>query len=253
MKWKKLLFLCSITLLLSSICMHAFAEWDVDERWEIDSRWEIDLVAAPVPRVSYINHLATSDGNIIMYGGINLKPNTIHTYIPQFNGRYKNITLDSGTLGLSKGEHAYNIACSTDDNVTIDLNQWFYSDTTQFRPNAENETTLSFTVNSRNKGEPQGVNGASTWDYNAATTTVSLTASNNSLVTIRWESMGTRQLLWYMDRMTMFMGIGGLLMILLSPAMFVFFGKKDEWQNACIWGLMLGVIGMGLIIGWLWG
>lgn len=201
---------------------------------------------------TYANNLAGADGNVIMYGGIQLKPNTIHTYIPQYNGRIRNITLYSGTLGLSKNEYAYNIACSTNDNVTISLFQWFYRDTTQFRPLSEDESSLSFTVNSRNRGEPEGVSGVSSWSYNEDTTIVSLTTGNYSLVTIRWLDMGTTQLLWYMDRIPMFLGIGGMLMILLALPGLVYFGKQDEWQTACVWGLMCFVIGMGLIIGWLW-
>lgn len=253
MKWKKPLYSASITLLLfTTFLTIAYAEWEIDDRWEIDSRWEIDLVAGPTPTVSYSNYLVSTDGNILMYGGIHLKPNTIHTYIPQFNGRYKNITLNSGTLGLSKSDHAYNIACSTNDNVTINLNKWFYNDITQFRPNAETESSLSFTVDGRNKGEPQGVSGVSSWSYDDTTRIVSLTTGNYSLVTIKWLDMGTTQLLWYMDRIPLWMGMGGLFMIFLAPVMLVYFGKKDEWPSACVWGLMLSVIGMGLIIGWLW-
>ena len=255
MKWKKPLYNTSIILLLfTSFLSVAYADWEIDDRWEIDSRWDIEGYppATPAVSTSYSNHLASADGNCLMYGGIQLKPNTIHTYIPQYNGRIQNLTLYSGTLGLSKGDYAYNIACSTNDNVTIDLNKWFYSDTTQFRPLSEDESSLSFTVNARNRGEPRSVSGASSWSYNEATTTVTLTSGNYSLVTIRWVDMGTKQLEWYLDLIPMWLGIFGLFMVTIGPVMFVYFGKQDEWNSACVWGLMSTVIGMGLVIGWLW-
>lgn len=220
--------------------------------WHSTSRDWFFYVYGQLPPATYSNQYLSNDGNVLMYGGLILKPNTIHSYIPQFNGRFHNITLYSGTLGLSKSDYAYNIACSTNDNITILINQWFYNDLTQFKPTAAVESTLSFTVNGRNKGEPQGVSGVSSWSYDEESTTVSLTAANNALVTIRWLDVGTTQLVWYMDRIPTWLGMGGMLMVTLAPVMFVFFGKKDEWQSACVWGLMLFVIGMGLIIGWLW-
>lgn len=233
----------------------AYADWEVDDRWEIDGRWEIEGYppAVPTPTVSYTNYLDSNDGNCLMYGGIHLKPNTIHTYIPQFNGRYENITLYSGTLGLSKSDYAYNIASTTNDNVTINIYKWFYIDITQFRPLSEDESTLSFTVNSRNKGSPQAISGASTWSYDDDTTTVSLTASNYTMVIIRWESEGTKMVVWWLDRMMTWIGISGFFLIMIAPAMLVYFGKKDDWGNAFTYSLMFFVIGMALVIGWLWG
>ena len=211
------------------------------------SIWELPT---PPPNPNYFN---LEDGNVIFYGGIYLKPNTIHTYIPQFNGRYQNITLHSGTLGLSKSTYAYDIACSTNDNVTINLYKWIYSDITQFKPYAQDESALSFTLNSRNKGEPQGVTGVSSWSYDEDTTTVALSCTNNTMVTIRWESEGTKQVVWWLDRIPMWIGIGGIFLIMIAPALLVYYGKQDEWGNAFTYGLMFAVIGMALVIGWLWG
>lgn len=165
----------------------------------------------------------------------------------------RNLTLNSGTLRLSKGSNAYEIACSTNDDVMITINKWFYSDITQFRPLAEVESTLSFTVNSRNKGEPQAISGVSSWSFDDDTTTMSLTTANYSLVTIRWESAGTQMVVWWLDRMMTWIGISGFFLIMLAPTMLVYYGKQDNWGNAFTYSLMFFVIGMALVIGWLWG
>ncbi|MDH5765035.1 MAG: hypothetical protein OEZ38_03380 [Gammaproteobacteria bacterium] len=51
----------------------------------------------------------------------------------------------------------------------------------------------------------------------------------------------------------MFMGIGGFLMWIASPVSLVYYAKNDDLENAFTYGLMFFVIGMALVIGWLWG
>lgn len=147
--------------------------------------------------------------------------------------------------------YAYNILCSTNDNITIHLHRWFYLETTRWIAYSEDEANLTYLVNGRNK-EPRGVTGATSWSYDETTTTVSVASANNTMVTIVWLDTGTSQTLWYLERVPMWLGIVGMLMMSMSPFSFVFFAKRDEYASACIWMLGLFIIGLGLFIGWLW-
>lgn len=197
---------------------------------------------------AYNNHVFLTDGNILLHGGIQLKPNSIHTYVPQYDGRVKNITLDSGTLGLSKSDFAYNIACSTYDNITINLYYWFYSDKTQFHVIAENETALSFTINVRNKGEPETISGASSWSYNNDTSTVFLTCSNNALVTISWVSLPDL----VSDYSWIAIFLSGIFLMAWGPSWFAWKVKKVGITSDSIerlgYAMLLFLIGFGLLI-----
>lgn len=253
MKWKKVIGQTSITLLfLFMFATVVYGAWEVDSRWTIDSRWIYDaVVEAQIP--TYTNHIVNADGNVLMRGGIHVKPNSIHTYIPQFHARYTNITLSDGTLGLSKDTSAYTIYCSTSDNVTINLYSWFYAYRVRFDVTIENESTAVFQVNSRTWGEPDSVTGEDSWSYDASSTTTTLTASDSATIQISWLDPGAAQLVWYLDRIPMFLGITGFICLMLSPGMFVIYARKDDLPMAFIFALGLFILGLGLVVGWLWG
>lgn len=205
--------------------------------------------------LAYENHVVLSDGNVILYGGIQLKPNSIHTYIPQMDARYKNVTLDSGTLRLSKDSDAYEILCSTDDNITVSLLQWFYGSyyTTEFTPLSETETSLTFNVTTRERGEPSQVRGVSTWTFNNETTVLSLTCVNASLVSFFFRSEQATQFEWYMVRIPMWMGLAGLGMMIVTPLLTVIMLKSKEYEYASIIALIGLAVGFSMFIAWLWG
>lgn len=250
MKWKKQLEKTSIVLLfLFTFSSLVYGVWEIDALWIIDPRWVLDVEAAP----TYTDDSMGADGNVLMKGGIQLKPNDLHTYIPQYDGNVQNITLNDGVLTLSKSLYAYNIYCSTNDNVTTHLRRWFFMDVTRFIAYTETDATVDYQVNGRNKGEPRGVVGSDIWSFDADTSIVSLTASNNTEISILWYDTGTQQLIWYLDRIPMWLGISGFVCLMLSPAMFVIYSKKDDLPMAFIFALGLFILGLGLVVGWLWG
>lgn len=203
--------------------------------------------------VKAVDYYVVNDGDVFVYTGSQLETGELHTYIPQFNGRYKNVTAYPNVLTLSKGDYAYSISCYVNDNMTVKINKWFYGDVTQFQPIAEDESSLSFTLNTRDKGEPQAISGTSAWSYNENTTTISLTCPNNSPVTIRWESEGTKQVLWWFDRFDLWLGLGGLFFCMIAPIMAFLNAKDDDLQKAFLWIMGIIVLGIPLIIVGFWG
>jgi len=190
-----------------------------------------------------------------MYGGIHLKPNTNHTYIPQFNGRYENITLDSGMLRLSKGADAYEIESLTNDVIVINLNKWFYAGygKTEFRASSETESSLVFQVNTRARGEPEYITGVSTWSFNEDTTILSLTCQNYSLVSFFFYSEAQKQFDWYVERTLVWMGMAGFALMVITPVLTVFFLKNKEYEYGAIISLMGFALGFAMMVAWLWG
>lgn len=202
----------------------------------------------------YSNQVVISDGNVLMYGGVILKPNLIHTYTPQMDARYMNITLDNGTLGLSKGSYAYDIACATEDNISISIHDWFYGSyvKTSFTPIAESESVLSFVVNVRARGEPDEIRGTLSTSYDDETTTLSLTCASGDTVFLLYLSIGQIMFEWYTTRTLMWLGIAGGVMCVVSPVLAVYFLKSKEYEYASIIALIGVPVGLSLMIGWLW-
>ena len=58
---------------------------------------------------------------------------------------------------------------------------------------------------------------------------------------------------WYMDRMTMWIGLGGLFVILIAPIMAFLNAKDHDLDKAFLWLMCILVIGIPLLIAWLWG
>jgi hypothetical protein len=73
-----------------------------------------------------------------------------------------------------------------------------------------------------------------------------LTIQNGNNVYIAW-SFG--EAMWM--PIMLILGIVGIILFIISPVIIIMKGKKDwAW---ILWGIMLWLIGIGLIIGWLWG
>jgi len=57
---------------------------------------------------------------------------------------------------------------------------------------------------------------------------------------------------WWMDEWNLFIGLFGLGMFIISPTYLFYRSKNGEWEEGLTWSLVLLVLGIGLIIAWLW-
>jgi len=57
---------------------------------------------------------------------------------------------------------------------------------------------------------------------------------------------------WWLDEWNLFIGLFGLGMIVVSPTYFLFRLKEGEWEEGLTWFLVCFVLGVGLLIAWLW-
>jgi len=238
-----------------------FGDWEISDDWVISPSWEIEGYSPPSPPIppyvpphvtSYPNRYKTND-RVHLHGGVLLKPNTQHAYVLSFNGRFKNITLNNGVLTLSLQDHAYTITSTTNDNINITLSYWFYSYRTQFKPISESVSSLSFSLNVRNMGEPRSVTGVSSYSYDEGSTTLSLTCASGNLVTIYFQTESAHMVEWYFTNIPMFMGFFGMALSIIAPTLAVKSLKDGDGHGAMIWLLIVLPIGIGLLIGWLWG
>jgi len=69
---------------------------------------------------------------------------------------------------------------------------------------------------------------------------------------VEWTLYEQSGLKWYFDRFTMWMGIGGFLILALGPVLVISAIKKGDWDNAFLILLGIVIFSFAFIIAWLW-
>lgn len=88
---------------------------------------------------------------------------------------------------------------------------------------------------------------------NTAETTTLAINGYGALTLYMGEWFGTSGVLWWLDRTTTWIGLIGLFICMIAPIMAFHNFKKDEFETASLWLMCILIIGIPLIIGWLWG
>lgn len=58
---------------------------------------------------------------------------------------------------------------------------------------------------------------------------------------------------WWVDNIPMWLGLSGLFVCMIAPIMAFLSMKEDNFAKAGIWAMCILIIGIPLLIGWLWG
>lgn len=74
-----------------------------------------------------------------------------------------------------------------------------------------------------------------------------------TLILYMGEWQGTIGLLWFLDRMMMWIGLIGLAVCMIAPIMAFLEIKSKDLDTAFMWIMCIFVVGIPLVIGWLWG
>lgn len=89
---------------------------------------------------------------------------------------------------------------------------------------------------------------------NSTAETTTLTVTNYGALTLYMgEWQGTTGLLWFLDRMMMWIGLIGLAICMIAPIMTFLNIKDKDLDTAFMWFMCIFIIGIPLVIGWLWG